>query len=257
MSALLGLMGVSGFFGKRNLSGVDVDLDFPGELFAASHLPVKITLVNKRRILPAFLIRVRIDNYEVLFPFVRARCSAAKYIEIYFPKRGSYRVEQSYISSVYPFNFFTRYRRIARPYGAVVFPQARRCELHSSLQSLTLHAGKDTSYKPGYDGEMISVRTYVSGDPSRYIHWKSSARTGELKTKEFSVESRRPVIIDFEKVDIPDREEKLSCLTYFIIKSFRDNIPVGLRMKERVYKPGLSKTHRISMLRELALYGEK
>ncbi len=249
-------MGVSGFFGKRNLSAVDVELDFPEELFAASHLPVKITLVNKRRILPAFLIRVRIDNYEVLFPFVPARGFAAKYMDFYFPRRGSYRTELLYISSVYPFNFFTRFRRMARPYGAVVFPQSKKCGLHSSLQGPALHAGKYASSKSGYDGEMISVRTYISGDPSRYIHWKSSARTGELKTKEFSIESRRPVIIDFEKVDIPDREEKLSCLTYLIIKSFRDNIPVGLRMKDKVYKPGLSKTHKISMLRELALYGD-
>lgn len=249
-------MGISGFFGKRNLSEVDVSLVFPQELFAACHLPVKVTLVNKRRILPAFLIRVRIDNYEVLFPFVPAGGVAVKYIDFYFPRRGSYRAERLYISSVYPFNFFTRYRTIGGAYNAVVFPQPRKGELHSSLQNLTPHTGKYTSSKSGYDGEMISVRTYISGDPSRHIHWKSSARTGELKTKEFSMESRRPVIIDFEKVDMPDIEEKLSCLTYFIIKSFRDNIPVGLRMKDRVYKPGLSKTHKISMLRELALYGE-
>jgi uncharacterized protein (DUF58 family) len=256
VSVLLGLMGVSGFFGRSNLSRLDIFIDFPDELFAATHSLVKITLVNRRSILPAFLINVRIDNREVLFPFVSAKGTAAKYMDFYFPRRGSYRLESLYLSSRYPFNFFTRYKSIAGAYEGVVFPQVKKCGLYDFIKNQTMRGGERYANKSGYDGEMISIRSYTSGDPYKYINWKSSAKTGELKTKEFSMAVHQPVIIDFNRVDIPDIEERISCITYFIIKSFRNNIPVGLKIKDMVYTPGLSKTHKTSMLRELALYGE-
>ena len=247
-------MGVSGFFGKNNLSGLDVSLDLPDELFAATHFPVKITLVNNRRLLPAFLIRVRIDNKEVFFPFVPPKGADAKFADFYFPGRGSYNAGRLYLSSVYPFNFFNRYKAMQEEYHAIVFPQVKKCGIPGFFENLIARGGDRDINKSGYDGEMVSVRTYISGDPSKYIHWKSSAKTGELKTKEFSASSHQPVIIDFEKVDIRDKEEKISCITYVILKAFRNNIPVGLKMRDAYHKPGLSKTHRTSMLRELALY---
>ncbi len=250
-------MGVSGFFGRNNLSGLKVALDLPDEIFAATHVPVKITLLNSRRILPAFLIRVRIDDKEALFPFVAAKGAGTKYVDFYFPRRGSYRIEPPYLSSVYPFNFFTRFKATAAAYETVVFPQVKKCELHSFFADRAMHGGEHYAQKSGYDGEMVSIRNYTSGDPSKYIHWKSSAKTGELKTKEFLMASQQPVLIDFENVDIRDREEKISCITYFIIKAFRNRIPVGLKLTGTIYKPGLSKTHKINMLRELALYGEQ
>ena len=247
-------MGVSGFFGKNNLSGLEVSLDLPEELFAATHFPVKITLVNNRRMLPAFLIRVRIDDKEVFFPFVPPKGADAKFEDFYFPRRGSYSAGSLYLSSVYPFNFFTRYKATQGAYQTLVFPQVKKCGIPGFFENLTARGGERDINKAGYDGEMVSVRTYISGDPSKYIHWKSSAKTGELKTKEFSTLSHQPVIIDFEKVEIRDKEEKISCITYVILKAFRNNIPVGLKMKDTFHKPGLSKTDRTSMLRELALY---
>lgn len=247
-------MGVSGFFGKNNLSGLDVSLDLPDELFAATHFPVRITLVNNRRLLPAFLIRVRIDDTEVFFPFVPPKGADAKFADFYFPRRGSYSAGRLCLSSVYPFNFFIRYKAKKDSYQAIVFPQVKKCGLPGFFENLAARGGDRDINKSGYDGDMVSVRNYISGDPSRYIHWKSSAKTGELKTKEFSTSTRQPVIIDFEKVDIRDKEEKISCITYVVLKALRNNVPVGLKIGDTFHKPGLSKTHRMSMLRELALY---
>ena len=249
-------MGVSGFFGRSNLSGLNVAVDLPDEIFAATHIPVKITLLNKRRMLPAFLIRVRIDDKEMLFPFVPAKGAVTKYLDFHFSRRGSYRSKLLYLSSVYPFNFFTRYKAADAVYDAIVFPQVKKCELHGLFADRAAHGGEHYARKYGYEGEMVSIRNYTAGDPSKYIHWKSSAKTGELKTKEFLMASHQPVLIDFERVDIRDMEEKISCIAYFIIKAFRNQIPVGLKLTGKIYKPGLSKTDKIKMLRELALYGE-
>lgn len=249
-------MGVSGFFGRRNLSRLDISIDFPEEIFAASHLPVKVTLANHRKILPVFLIKVTIDDKEALFPYVAPNGVDSRYVDFFFPKRGSFAAGQIYLSSVYPFNFFTRYKVIAGRYETVVFPQIKRCDLSGLVEKLTVRSGERNVNKSGYDGEMVSIRNYTSGDPSKHIHWKSSAKTGELKTKEFSATSSQPVIIDFAHVDMRDEEEKISCITYLIIKAYRNNVPVGMKIHDTFYKPGLSKSHKIRMLRDLALYGD-
>ena len=256
VSAFLGLMGISGFFGRRNLSALEISVDFPEEIFAAAPLPVKITLANRRKILPAFLIKVIIDNKELLFPFVPPGGIDLRYADFFFPSRGSYVIRLIYLSSVYPFNFFTRYKSVAGTYATVVFPQIKKCEQPCMTEKFSGQAGELSLNKSGSDGEIVSVRNYASGDPSKYIHWKSSAKTGELKTKEFSTASNQPVIIDFSQIAMRDDEEKISCITYLILKSYRNNIPVGLKIDDNFYEPGLSKTHKMKMLRELALYGD-
>jgi uncharacterized protein (DUF58 family) len=110
---------------------------------------------------------------------------------------------------------------------------------------------------------MLSIREYRYGDPKKYIHWKASARTGELKTKELSSLSHRPLIIDFENLPAADIEERISCVAYHIVRSFRLSIPVGLRISGKVYSPhgdrikaGEPGAGKLTMLKELALYGK-
>jgi len=88
----------------------------------------------------------------------------------------------------------------------------------------------------------------------KYISWKATARTGDLKTKEMSSLSYQPVIIDFDAIEIRDLEERISCVTHTFIQLIR-NAPVGLKINGKVFQPGTSSTHKIAVLRELALYG--
>jgi hypothetical protein len=53
---------------------------------------------------------------------------------------------------------------------------------------------------------------------------------------------------------IKDIEEKISCKAYSIVKLLKKNIPVGLRINDRLYEPDISYGHKIRMLKDLALY---
>ena len=263
VAAFLSFMGISGFFGKRNLSGIDVDVELPEEIFARTSFPLKITLINKRRFLPAFLIRVRLHDLEVLFPFVDAKARDSKYVSFTVNERGVSKIRDMHLCSVFPFHFFVRCRRIERLFETVFFPQMKRCGLSDIVGSEKISRGEKTSDRTGYDAEIISTRDYIKGDPLKYIHWKASARTGQLKTKELSSLYRRPVIIDFDSVPIRNLEEKISSVTYIVVKLFRQNIPIGLRIGGALFT-SLGKTHgektragRTAMLKKLALYGKE
>jgi uncharacterized protein (DUF58 family) len=72
--------------------------------------------------------------------------------------------------------------------------------------------------------------------------------------------SHRPVIIDFDSFPVKDLEAKISCVAYLLLKLFKQNIPVGLKIDGALYKPfsrtlqERTKTLKFAMLTRLALH---
>lgn len=256
VAALLSFMGISGFFGKSNLSKITVEVEFPSEVYANINFPLKVTLKNKRKLLPVFILRVQIEDYSIFFPFLDVKEESTRYVDVAFGKRGEYEIENIYISSVFPFNFFTRYKKLREIFHLVVFPELKRCDLLSIYEKGRRMKGEKITDRVGYESDIVSIREYVYGDPLKYINWKATAKTGKLKTKELSTLAYQPIIINFDKVAIRDLEEKLSCISYSLLQVLKRNMPIGLKINNRLYEPGVSRTHKINMLKELALYGQ-
>jgi uncharacterized protein (DUF58 family) len=257
VSVLLSFMGVSGFFGMRNIKGLRVDVEPPEEIYSGAEIPVKVVVINDKPLSPSFLIRITIGGDELLFPVIARRGSVSGLINMKFDARGWHRISDIRISSVYPFNFFVRFRRMDADVSLIVFPAPKKCPLSLIYTDEQRSTGDITSDRSGFESDLLSIRDYRYGDPLKYIHWKASARTQKLKTKELSSFSHRPQIIDFGNLEVKDIEERLSYVTYYILRSFRLNIPVGLRIGGKVFKPaggGNTGGGRIAMLRELALY---
>ena len=257
VAALLGLLLISGLFGKRNLSGLDVQIRMPEEIYAKTEFLLSVTLINRKAFLPVFLMRVKIEQTEAFFPYVDPRGQATRYIPLAFDDRGALHIEQFVISSVFPFNFFVRYGRITKPLEVVIFPKPYKCSLWGLFEREQPDRGDHTTSRRGDGSDILSFRNYLAGDPLKYIDWKASARTGTLKTREVAALSFHPVIIDFDKIQIAGLEIKLSCLTFVILNLLRRNKPVGLRIRGQLYGPALSKGHKTQMLRELAFFGRE
>ncbi len=255
-STLLSYMLVSGIFGRRNLRGIDLSLEFPEERFAGSAVPVKVKLTNNRRFMPAFLIRVLIGDDEVLFPIVGPRSSAQLYLNMVFNNRGRHTITDIVAASVFPFNFFTRYRRIPKDLDLVIFPMLQRSGLSHLAVNQTRWKGDASSDITGYDADIISIRQYVSGDPMKYISWKATAKTGQLKTKELSTLETPNILIEFDKMEKQDLEETISRVAYLIVKLIQSGTAVGLVIERNTYKPDISSAHKVTLLTRLALYAQ-
>jgi uncharacterized protein (DUF58 family) len=172
-----------------------------------------------------------------------------------FEQRGKYPIGLVSLHSVFPFNFFTRYKCYSIESSFVVFPKLEQCELLSLYRKEQLLKGEHSSDKTGYESDIISIREYVHGDPIKYINWKATARTGELKTKELSSFIFQPVVIDFTTLDIDDIEKRVSCVAYTIVQSIKKNVPIGLKLNNTFFAPAVSGSHKTTLLTELALYG--
>ena len=246
----------SRIFGRKNLRGIDVSLDFPEERFANSVVPVGVKLTNQRRFMPAFLIRVIIGDQEILFPLVEARSEAMLYLDMVFEGRGNHTIPDLTVASIFPFNFFTRYRTIPKDLQLVIFPRLQKCSLSHLFAGQAKWKGVASSDTPGYDSDLISIRDYVFGDPLKYISWKATAKTGKLKTKELSAHESPKIMIDFSKLEKDDLEQTISCVTYMVVKLIQSGTAVGLTIDDNTYKPDRSSTHKMLLLTRLALYGQ-
>jgi uncharacterized protein (DUF58 family) len=255
VASLLSFLTVSGFFGRRNLQSLIVQYKIPAEVYAGMDIPVFISLQNNRRRFPAFLIRIVTPAGKILFPFVPAGGEASQMTSLRFPKRGLHIPDNIYMASVFPFNFFVRFKRIPEITPIIVFPHPQPGFFPDNAVTRRPIRGETNTDLKGSEGDIISIRNYLTGDPLRHIHWKASARTGKLKIKDLGQSVIEPVLLDFEGLPGKDTEYKLSLCSHAIMKLLKDARPVGLRLGGASYAPRPTREHKLKLLKILALYG--
>ena len=103
-----------------------------------------------------------------------------------FGRRGVFDAGQFYVSAVDPLGVFTFTRTVESPGEVVVFPALRQMD---SLDLAGFHkVGMSDSRGQARLGSGVDpsgVRGYQPGDPLRSIHWRQTARTGNLAVIEF------------------------------------------------------------------------
>jgi uncharacterized protein (DUF58 family) len=106
-------------------------------------------------------------------------------------RRGVYRWHELHLRTAAPFGLFWRRQVFSRPAMAVVYPQV----LPLVTCPLIDEPGRDDQMmlqsvqRPdsASEGMTRALRPYRWGDPIRLVHWRSSARYGDLRVRELEV----------------------------------------------------------------------
>lgn len=255
VAALLAFMSVSGILGWLNIQGGDIYVDLPGEIYCGLETLVTVRFVNRRRHLPSFLLKVTLPGGEVDFDMVDCAAEEKRSFLCTFGERGEHVIMGAVVSSPYPINFFVRSRRTPVECRFLVFPFPIRSDMPAGHDK----RGKDgtlTVTAKGYEGDVAKINDYSRSDPLRLIHWRLSAKHGELKVKELTANAQTPVILDIDALPGRNSEENLSRAAYLVNRLIRGNHPVGLKMGGRKIAPAVSRSHRLRLLTELARYGK-
>ena len=246
-------MALSGFLGRRNLKNLDIEIHTPDEIFSGIKTPITVSLINKKKFLPSFLIKVYLKDNSILLPYINNNSIKDKEIFITFDKRGINKIETIKICSVFPFNFFIRCKEIKIDLEVLVFPKPKKCKIFSDDFNKIKQQNERLLKFKGYEGDLTGIRDYIKGDPLKLIHWKLSAKTDKLKTKELSSTGFQSVIINLDDIK-GSIEDKISCATYQILSYYKRVIPFGLKIGKTLYKPEFSRKQKLKLLRVLALY---
>lgn len=246
-------MAISGTVGRANLSGLYLGLMPVGSVFAGVESPFVLRVLNRKRFFPSFLISVEVNgNQAAIFSVILPKESSEKIFYISFPDRGKVKNLSVKVMSPFPFRFFYRWKVIRPEFEVIVYPKP----LKSSLREIEVSSGKRKHLRGVGNGEFFKLRNYVPGDEPKRIHWKVSARRGELFTREFTDTGEVPVVIDLQSLE-GSMEEKLSRATYLILQAFRSRVPVGIRAGDFYVRPSTDESKKRQMLEFLALYGKE
>jgi uncharacterized protein (DUF58 family) len=116
-------------------------------------------------------------------------------------RRGHFRVEPLQIRTGDPFGFFEASASVGQGVAVVVYPRIERLPLWR-LPAANIegsHAAPERTLQTS--PLATAVRPYAPGDAFNRIHWKSTARHGEIQVKEFELEQTADawIFLDLER----------------------------------------------------------
>lgn len=105
--------------------------------------------------------------------------------------RGIYHWSSVQVRTAAPLGLFWSQRRLPVPGTAIVYPQVlplTQSPLVDEIgRSTSLEVLNDRRPQAANEGQTKSLRPYRWGDPTRLIHWRSSARYGEFRVRELEL----------------------------------------------------------------------
>lgn len=111
----------------------------------------------------------------------RGRAQATYLVQCY--RRGVFSFAPLQVSTSAPFGLFRARRRLAAPLEVLVYPQV--LPMHATLGQGHLLGQRLASTVPHVSGELRGSREFQRGDLLRTLHWRNSAKRGQLMVKEF------------------------------------------------------------------------
>ena len=196
-SMLLAVVLISLFLPYINLKALEADFEIEEPVHAGVEIPVKISITNKRQLFPSYSVRFTIPGIldrglyiEQIKPYSTQEFETT----VTFKKRGYVSITDFRLNTSFPFIFFHCSKKPEGKKGVLVYPELMAVEEDifkpSSISSETGRISRtDTE-------EIQSLREYRHGDSIKSIHWKATAKKGELMVKEtYESEPRNVTVV--------------------------------------------------------------
>jgi uncharacterized protein (DUF58 family) len=193
----LALLGIAAVLSARSLRALEVRRRPIEPVSAGDRITIELEIENRAHqpktllqvidILPFVLGKPIVRAIEIIKPHSIYRDTY--YLEA--PQRGVYRWLEVHLRTAAPLGLFWCRRNHPAKAMAVVYPQV----LPLSTCPLIDRIGQEDSpqfyersrSQNATQGITRTLRPYRHGDPTRLIHWRTSARYGELRVRELEV----------------------------------------------------------------------
>jgi uncharacterized protein (DUF58 family) len=216
------------------LQRIDVTREIPRRVVAGESLYVAVTMHNRRRWLDSWALSVS-DHIRPADLPGDGRTRLAQSAEdvsaqLYFPRvgvgesqdgsyrlrlahRGRYLVGPLRISSRFPLGFIEASMTVSDEQPLIVCPRLGRLtrrwlQLIEAEQDGFVRSRRRNGPT---EGDYYGLREWQSGDSKRWIHWRTSAKLGNLAVRQFERQANRDVtlVVDLWQPDEPQPQDLL------------------------------------------------
>jgi uncharacterized protein (DUF58 family) len=207
--ALLGMAILSVLAAGRSLRGLRVRRRIAEWVFARTPCDVQVQVSNSGW-LPRLGLHIEDSGPDHAVTWhldhLPGRGNRTYRREVLLPRRGRYAWGAVRAGSAYPFGLVERQARLAPAEDVIVLPRVgglHRGRFLRYLRSLTpqssnAHIRRRPQSHPAAQAEFHGLRAYRGGDSPRLIHWRTSARRGELMVREFEDEPNDNLLLVFD-----------------------------------------------------------
>jgi uncharacterized protein (DUF58 family) len=157
-------------------------------------------------------------------------------IRIPLARRGHFRIEPLHIRTGDPFGFFEASATVGQGVSVVVYPRLEPLP-RWRLPAAAIEGSQVSPVRTLQTTPLVTtIRPYAPGDSMNRIHWKSTARHGEIQVKEFDLEQTADawIVLDLQrgiqtgKGDESTVEAAVRAAASIADKALQENRSVGM-----------------------------
>lgn len=199
---------LNGWITYSMLKNIKLKRLIPPRVMVGETFTAEISLENNKRLIAAYLMEVNDDftnqdeklDASVVFRRVGPGQQLSAHYYVKLMRRGLYQFGPLQVSTRYPLGLVKRGAVFAEYNEIIVQPQIGRLTSHwaDDFFSIAEMAQQNRSRRGVFDDEFNHIREYRSGDSQRAIHWRSSARQGELMVQEYHQNRNYDLIIGLD-----------------------------------------------------------
>ena len=205
------------------LRGIEVSRQVPREAVVGEPFDVRITLSNRKRRFASWGVAVddRVENVSansptaaaggVLFLCTRAGETATGTYRVCLGDRGKYRLGPLAVSTRFPLGLLRRSMIFDDTTSIIVLPRLGHMRPGWARPNPAVaHASRSSDRRQGpLEGDFVGLREWRPGDSGRWIHWRTTARKGELMVRQFERHQNHDlaVLVDLWQPPTPSADD--------------------------------------------------
>ncbi|HWA27263.1 MAG TPA: DUF58 domain-containing protein [Lacunisphaera sp.] len=130
-------------------------------------------------------------------------------------QRGEALLELAAVGSLFPFGFLQKNIGTDLRQTVLVWPAQVEYQWTGAMAAHSGMQGRRTA-RAGTGDDLLALRKYQQGDSHRLIHWKASARLGQMMVRQFAAESRDGFVLSVDTTsEVWTREAQFELLCSF------------------------------------------
>ncbi|MFN9183012.1 MAG: DUF58 domain-containing protein [Planctomycetota bacterium] len=181
----------------------------PQQLFAGQTVQATWKVTNGRQVLPTWALTVldqwrraeaprkEVAGIRAVLPRVRPGETNYATYQIHFPQRGQFFAGPAKLTSRFPIGLVAARIDLPEEDPVLVAPALGRLTASWDRRLMSHASGAEAikRRRGAQDEEFFGLRQYRSGDSQRHIHWRATARSGQLMVKQFDSRSDRDFVL--------------------------------------------------------------